>query len=256
MRFLYSALVWVVLAAITLVLSIAVMLAALLRPIDRNQRIAQRLSTLWGAACFRANPRWRVRVVGRERFARRGAAILCANHQSQLDILAISTLHGEWRWLSKAAVFRVPFLGWAMWSIGTPAVKRGDRDSGQRALEKCRAWLDRGVAVLFFPEGTRSEDGELRPFKPGAFKLALEAGVPIVPIVVEGAWGAMPRGSYDLWRPARITVSILASVDPAPFRAAFDVDGLAERVRGLMAEELARLRAGAGQPPARSASGG
>src|SRR5581483_12147340 len=117
-------------------------------PFDATLRLAQRGSTLWAASGFRLNPRWQLELVNRERLAKAGACIICVNHQSQADILALSNLHGSWRWVSKVEIFRIPFLGWAMKAIGTPGVRRGDKESGQKMLEHCRVWLDRGVSIL------------------------------------------------------------------------------------------------------------
>jgi 1-acyl-sn-glycerol-3-phosphate acyltransferase len=243
MRFLWSAFVWAEMAALTAFFGIAVILAAfLLWPVDRNLRVAQLGATWWAYLCFKANPLWKLEVLGRERMVE--GAILCANHASQVDILAISALHGQWRWVSKTAVFWVPFLGWAMKAIGTPGVRRGDKESGQRMLAHCRRWLDRGVSILIFPEGTRSEDGALQAFKPGAFKLALEARRPVVPIVVHGSRDALPKKGMDVYRRARVTVSVLEAIDPAPWVENLDLEGLAQHVRGVMAAELSRLAGG------------
>lgn len=243
MRFLWSVLVWLAILSITVVCAILVLVSvALLWPFDRNLRVGQLFATLWAHLCFLANPRWKLEVRGRDTFKRAGTAVLCANHTSQVDILAISSLHGQWRWVSKREMFFFPFLGWAMWAIGTPSVRRGDKESGQKMLAHCRRWLDRGVSILIFPEGTRSKDGELQSFKPGAFKLALEAGRPIVPLVVVGASDALPKRGADMSRRARVVVSVLEAIDPAPWKEAFDVEGLAAHVRSKMADEISKLR--------------
>ncbi len=239
MRFLWSIWVWLELSLLTIVMGALVMLAALLLwPVDRNQRVAQLGATLWGHLCFLANPRWKLELRGKERLARAGACVLSANHTSQVDILAISALHGNWRWVSKREIFRIPFLGWAMKLIGTPSVRRGDKESGQKVLAHCRRWLDRGVSILMFPEGTRSEDGALQPFKPGAFKLALEAGRPVLPVVVVGAADALPKKGADMSRRASVVVSVLEPVAPA----GLDVQALSDQVHARMREEIARLR--------------
>jgi 1-acyl-sn-glycerol-3-phosphate acyltransferase len=241
MRILWSVLVWTAIAAITAVYAIVVILSALLFfPVDRNLRIAQLGATLWAHSCFLANPRWRLEVRGRDNLKKAGPAVICSNHTSQVDILAISALHGNWRWVSKREIFYFPFLGWAMWAIGTPSVKRGDKESGQKMLAHCRRWLDRGVSILIFPEGRRTDTGELQPFKPGAFKLALEASRPVVPIVIVGASEALPKKGFDVSRPAKVVVSVLPAIDSTPWKEAFDVDGFAAHVRSKMTEELGR----------------
>lgn len=243
MRFLWSIGVWVAIALITVVCGVFVCVSTpLVWPFDRTLWIPQRGATIWGHLCFLANPRWSLEVRGRENLARAGPCVLCANHASQVDILAISALHGQWRWVSKSTVFWFPFLGWAMKAIGTPSVRRGDKESGQKMLAHCRRWLERGVSILIFPEGTRSQDGELQPFKPGAFKLALESGRPVLPVVVFGSRDALPKKGIDVSRRARVLVSVLEPIAVEPWRAAFDVEGLSAHVRAKMGEELAKLR--------------
>jgi 1-acyl-sn-glycerol-3-phosphate acyltransferase len=247
MRFLWSMWVWLELSLLTIAFGLLVMLAAvLLWPFDQNQRTAQLAATAWGHLCFLANPRWKLEVRGKENLARAGPCVLSANHTSQVDILAISALHGQWRWVSKREVFWIPFLGWAMKLIGTPSVKRGDKESGQRMLAHCRRWLDRGVSILMFPEGTRTQDGSLLPFKPGAFKLALEAGRPVVPVVVVGAADALPKKGADMSRPAHVVVSVLEPVGPD----GFSIQGLADAVHARMRDELTRLREERARVPA------
>ena len=242
MRVLYSAVYWTAFFLDTVFWSFVVIATVLVTwPFDRRLRLAQYGATYWAASGFRLNPRWSVETRGREKLDR-AASVICANHQSKVDILALSTLHGNWRWVSKREVFWIPFLGWAMKAVGTPFVKRGDKESGQKMLAHCRRWLERGVSILIFPEGTRSPDGELQAFKPGAFKLALESGRPVVPLVVVGASEALPKKGADMSRRAHVVVSVLEAIDVTPWQASFDVEGLSGHVRGLMGEELRRLR--------------
>jgi len=239
LRVLWSLIVWTEIAVATVVAGTFTVLAAtLLRPIDPNRRIGQLASTAWGHACFLANPLWKLEIKGRERMKKAGPVVICANHSSQVDILAISALHGQWRWVSKSEMFWFPFLGWGMKAIGSPFVRRGDKESGKKMLEHCRWWLDRGVSILIFPEGTRTEDGALQPFKPGAFKLALESGRPVLPVVVKGSADALPKKSIDMSHRARVVVSVLEPVDVTPWRSALDVDGLAAHVRAAMENAL------------------
>jgi 1-acyl-sn-glycerol-3-phosphate acyltransferase len=244
MRVLYSFIYWTAFALDTIVCSTFVIILAILSwPFDRTVFPAHRLTTLWAASGFRLNPRWSLEARNRERLARAGASVICVNHLSQVDITALSTLHGNWRWASKAEMFWVPFLGWAMKAVGTPFVRRGDKQSGKRLLEQCRRWLDLGVSILIFPEGTRSSDGELLPFKPGAFKLALETGRPVLPIIIDGTREALPPKTLDVSGRAHVILSLLEPIDPAPWRAGMDVDGLSRAVHDAMAAELAKIRA-------------
>src|SRR5690606_30195490 len=121
--------------------------------------------------------------------------VAVSNHESLADIFLISHLPWEMKWLSKEAIFRIPVMGWMMRLAGDIAVRRSERSSRAEALAACRERLSNRVSVMIFPEGTRSRTDELLPFKDGAFRLAVEAKVPILPLVVAGTRGAMPKDS-------------------------------------------------------------
>src|SRR5262249_40916754 len=128
-----------------------------------------------------------------------------------LDIFVLARLPREMKWVLEDELVRIPWLGWLFRMSADIPVKRGDADSGSEALLRARGYLERGVPVVFFPEGTRSRDGSLRPFKGGAFDLAAKTGVPVVPVALSGTAKGMPAGT--LWiRPATISVRILEPV--------------------------------------------
>jgi 1-acyl-sn-glycerol-3-phosphate acyltransferase len=90
----------------------------------------------------------------------------------------------------------VPFMGWFMFHAGYIPLKRGNRESIEECMQRAREYLDMGVSVLFFPEGTRSEDGNVKPFKRGAFKLAIDAQVDVLPFGIAGTKDALPKGTW------------------------------------------------------------
>ena len=100
------------------------------------------------------------------------------------------------KWLSKASLFRIPVVGWMLTLAGDIPIHRGRGGSAKEAMDGCTRWLDRGVPVVIFPEGTRSPDGTMGPFKDGAFRLALDSGAQIVPIAVCGTRKALPKHSW------------------------------------------------------------
>jgi 1-acyl-sn-glycerol-3-phosphate acyltransferase len=142
------------------------------------------------------------------------------------------------KWIGKEEAFRIPWLGWAFHVAGYVPVVRGDRGSGAKALSRLRAYLDAGIPVGLFAEGTRSRDGTLKPFRPGPFKLAVDKGVPIVPVAIAGAGEAMKPDQAWI-RPSRIRVRILPSIPTA----GYDVDALREETRRRLAEALAEMEA-------------
>jgi 1-acyl-sn-glycerol-3-phosphate acyltransferase len=167
--------------------------------------------------------------------------VVVANHESMLDILVLSLLPREMKWMAKAEMFRMPWVGWMLRLAGDIAVRRGDREAGARALQEARKWLTRGVPVMVFPEGTRSRTPELLPFKPGAFQLAIELGLPVVPVALAGTAKGMPKGGGIWVRPARPAVRVLAPLSVTGLRAE-DAPKLAVEVRERIDAERAQLR--------------
>jgi 1-acyl-sn-glycerol-3-phosphate acyltransferase len=160
--------------------------------------------------------------------------VVVSNHESFADILLISHLPWEMKWLSKAELFRIPVMGWMMWLVGDIPVKRGFGPSALEAMERCRAALSRRVSVMIFPEGTRSRTAELLPFKDGAFRLAIEAGVPILPLAVSGTRNALPKHDWRFGRSVA-EVRVLEPIETAGLTPD-DVPALKQRVRDLIVQ--------------------
>jgi 1-acyl-sn-glycerol-3-phosphate acyltransferase len=233
-----SALVWTGVAGATLVAFPPLVLGYPLVLVDPNRALSDWYFRGIGRALVRLNPRWNVRVEGREKLAQGGPFVLVVNHQSMADLIVMCFLGHPTKYLGKESVFHVPFLGWALRIAGEVPVERGNKQSGAKALAALGSWLDRGVSVALFPEGTRSADGEIGRFKLGAFALAVQHGCPIVPIVISGAHDLLPKHSVIFEREAEIRVRVL---DPVPTKGLTSegVTALAEQVRGLMVAALA-----------------
>lgn len=201
--------------------------------------------------CVALNPLWRFRTSGVRIADPRRPYVAVSNHESVADIFLISHLPWEMKWLSKEANFRIPVMGWMMRMAGDISIRRNDRASRAEALDQCRDRLSKGVSVMIFPEGTRSRTDQLLPFKDGAFRLAIEAGVPVLPLVVAGTRSAMAKGS-GVFRPARAEVRALAPVATDGLTIA-DAPALRDRVRTMIASErdrlVAELAAEAGRRP-------
>lgn len=164
------------------------------------------------------------------------ARLFVANHRSMADIFLLCLLPWEFKFLSKKSVFRVPLLGWLMRTAGDIPLTRGDKDSARDALEQMRKRLAGGASVVVFPEGTRSADGSLAPFREGAFRLAIELAVDVVPLAIRGTETALPKHSL-VFAPTTATVAVLPPVATAGSTAA-DAPALAERVRSLIGARL------------------
>lgn len=122
--------------------------------------------------------------------------VYMSNHLSNFDIpVLLAHLPVQFRWLAKAELFRIPLFGRAMRGAGYISIDRFNRDSAFASIDEAAAKIQQGVSVMIFPEGTRSRDGRLQPFKKGGFVLAVDSTVPIVPLVILGTQTIMPKGS-------------------------------------------------------------
>jgi len=241
MRWLRSVLFWSFFAASSAGLFfVALALFLVTWPFDRNGKVLHLFSSAWAQLYIWVNPGWRLRIEGRERLPWYGPAVLVSNHQSLGDILVLYGLYRPFKWVSKASIFKMPFLGWNMYLNRYVGLVRGDKESIAKMMAACERWLDRGVPVLLFPEGTRSPDNHLLPFKDGAFRLALSKGCPLIPIALTGTGDILPKYGLLLKSRAHCKVRVLAPVDPRAFP---DVATLREHVRDLIATEKARLDA-------------
>ena len=182
-------------------------LALLTLPFDRRRYVCGRFFRLMGVTAAKLVPQWSFGVADGTPACIDGRTVVVSNHASQADPFLISSLPWEMKWLGKASLFKVPIVGWSMWLAGDVPVRRGDAGSAGEAMRQCARWLERGVPVMIFPEGTRSKDGALLPFKDGAFRLALDAQAALLPIAVEGTHTALPKHSWHFGKSrARVAV--------------------------------------------------
>ncbi len=185
------------------------------------------------------NPFWKFSYTGTMPADPRRPYVVVSNHESFTDILLISHLPWEMKWLSKAELFRIPILGWLMHLAGDVPVKRGFGPSAVEAMARCREILSRRVSVMIFPEGTRSATAELLPFKDGAFRLALDAGVPILPLALHGTGPALRKHDWRFGRSTAI-VEVLEPVETAGLTAE-DLPALKQRIRATIVAARDRL---------------
>ncbi|MGH7818689.1 MAG: lysophospholipid acyltransferase family protein [Candidatus Binatia bacterium] len=222
-----------------LLFPVAVLICLLTMAFDRRRTVLHAFTCFWASLYTWTNPLWRVSVHDRGKIPPAGTpAVLVANHQSLLDILVLFRLFRHFKWVSKASLFRIPTIGWNMRLNRYIPLVRGDAASIDRMFAIAAERLREGSSVMIFPEGTRSADGRLQPFKHGAFTLALENRVPIVPIVVSGTARALPKKGFVLRGTSNIVVRVLDPIPPAEF-ASLTARELAERVRSRIALELA-----------------
>ncbi len=155
----------------------------------------------------------RVEIIGAENILPDKPQIFMANHQSDFDILIIlSHLPGQFRWIVKKELFNVPLFGKAMNNAGYIEIDRQSHERAMLSLEDAARKIRDGKSVMSFPEGTRSKDGKIMPFKQGMFYLAIKSGVPVVPISIVGAGEIMPKRSLRI-KPGKITMVIDKPID-------------------------------------------
>lgn len=219
---------------------ISVIVLALTYPFDKSRRWVHEISRYMTWVFFGLPPRVRRTIDGLENIDRSKPYVIVLNHTSGVDIIAAYKIPLNFRWVSKREVFRLPFFGPMLLVHGDIPIERGNAAAAMaKVIHEGKIWLGRGASVAIFPEGTRSKDGEIHRFKAGAFSLAKEAGVEILPVVMTGT-AAMFRGWRMNWtNRIRIRVLPAVSVEEA---AEMDVKGLAQEVQGRMAAALAELR--------------
>jgi 1-acyl-sn-glycerol-3-phosphate acyltransferase len=231
--------------AAALLILLALPLQALLwlavRPFDRDVMLPGRFLRLVGLLLGKCYPGWSFRLEGRWPDGP-GPFVVMANHQSLLDIVLLCRVPQEMKWVIKEELFKVPWICWMLRLTGDIAVRRGDPESGGEAVAKAKAYLQRGMSVMIFPEGTRSRDARLLPFKKGAFRLAIETGVPVLPVVVSGTAEGFQKGGTTVG-PCDAVARILPPVPTRGLTQA-DASSLRDRVRAAYVAALPPERVG------------
>jgi 1-acyl-sn-glycerol-3-phosphate acyltransferase len=223
--------------------AVATIICLLTAPFDRNRKLVHQFACFWGYHYIMLNPFWRCRFIGLEQLERDKTYVLVSNHQSYWDIMVLYGLFRQFKWVAKESVLKIPFIGWNMRINQYVSVARDDLKSIKAMMASCKEWLARDASLLIFPEGTRSEDGELGKFRDGPFKLAMEAGVPVVPIVLDGTYQILPKNAKSLKFRSDIVVRVLPPIYPQAYEGQPRL--MREHVHQCMLETLAQVRASA-----------
>ncbi len=201
-------------------------------PFDRGAYAAGYLFRKLTVAHQKVTPLWTFRTSGELPADMRRPYVVVSNHESFVDILLISHLPTEMKWMSKVEILRIPLVGWMMRLARDIPLTRDDAGSRSASLVASRERLDSKVSVMIFPEGTRSKTGELREFHAGAFKLAIDAQVPILPLAVWGTRDALRKHDWRLGY-AKAEVRVLEPVSTEGMTVA-DLDTLRSKVRSMI----------------------
>ena len=241
-----------VLSSMVLVVGSA-LIRLLTKPFDPNLRFLQQYTCLWSSLYLWVNPFWSLQKTGLERVDPKKAYVIVANHQSMADIICVFNSFLHFKWVAKKVLFKVPLLGWNMSLNGYVPIDRGNPESREKCLRECREWLVKGSSVFFFPEGTRSQDGKLREFKPGAFRLAVESGCDVLPIVIRNSLHAIPKHSKLLSGKSKMTLEVLEPLAIAEFKNG-DLESSARRLSDEVRRRIAVALEGQNvEPPAEDA---
>lgn len=217
--------------------TLSLVLWCLTAPFDPNRKVLHRFSCYCLAFWAKIMPTWKIKVDGREKIDPNGVYVIVCNHQSQLDIIMSALLFTHFKFVSKAEILKVPVIGWQIALNRYIMIRRGYVNSISKMMTDCEKALAMGSSILLYPEGTRSEDGQIKPFKPGAFILAEKQKVPVLPVVIYGTRDALPKNSLMSLGVHQIRLKVL---DPIPYEeySRYSHEENLVRTRDLMAKHL------------------
>jgi 1-acyl-sn-glycerol-3-phosphate acyltransferase len=202
----------------------------------RSGNPLHKIARFWGKSILVVS-RIKVSVKGLSGIDLAGPYIYMPNHQSNFDIpVLLGHLPVQFRWLAKRELFKIPIFGRAMRKAGYISIDRYDRESAFKSLDVAAQKVKSGVSVLIFPEGTRSRDGKIRAFKKGGFVLAIDSGVPIVPVVIKGTYAIMTKGKFRV-NPGHVSMVVHRPIETAAYTRETK-EGLMQSVRGVICDSL------------------
>jgi 1-acyl-sn-glycerol-3-phosphate acyltransferase len=202
---------------------------------DRHRKQFLLIHRAWCNSTAKVFPKWKYRHYGFEKLKKGQHYVIMSNHQSFADILLLSFMPTTFRWTSKRTVFMVPIFGWQFWMGGHLSIVRGSEKSRKKFMDRAVKTLSDRISLLIFPEGTRSKTGEIGPFKPGGFIMALKTGTPILPVVISGSARALPKHSWIMKDRTYPVVRVLDPIETAGKTEA-DIEALMQKVREVLVE--------------------
>jgi 1-acyl-sn-glycerol-3-phosphate acyltransferase len=181
-----------------------------------------------------------VRVTGLSNIEPDKSYIYMANHQSNFDIpVLLGYLPVQFRWLAKAELFKIWGFGRAMQGAGYVKIDRFNQESAFESINEAAQKMKNGVSVMIFPEGTRSIDSRIQSFKKGGFVMAIDSGVPIVPVIIRGTWSIMAKSSLRI-NPGEVEMEIAKPIDTTGYTKETKEE-LMEQVRIVIIENFDRV---------------
>jgi 1-acyl-sn-glycerol-3-phosphate acyltransferase len=217
---------------IILVTVFMAVMAILVSFVNAGGKTAHKVGRIW-AKCILSLSNIRVTVKGISNLKPGRSYIFMANHMSNFDIPILQAyLPVQFTWLAKAELYKIPIFGYAMKRAGYISIERSDRKSAIESLNKAAKTIRDGVSVIIFPEGTRSRTNNVQPFKKGGFFLALDSGVPIIPVIIHGTGQIMPKKKM-LITPGNVTLEIAKPINSSDYTRKTK-DDLMKKVRDII----------------------
>ena len=239
-----SIIVWIIgLCFMVIMFPLTFIIWLMVLPFDRKRVVIHWLLVYQSLVVTWLIPIWKINIEGRSKRVKGATYVIISNHQSILDILLLNSLRYKFKWISKIENIKLPVLGWYLRMADYITVNRGNEESKAEMLEKSYNYLMHGTSIMIFPEGTRSPDKEIGFYKKGAFQLAIQAGVSILPILIDGTGDILPKHGLIFSSGHRIRIKVLDPVQPASFMNDTPEE-LAKKLSSMMTDELKKLRTG------------
>lgn len=231
----YLTYAWIVL--VTAVFATSVLIESL---VDTNGINSHKLAGIWARSILFGS-RIKVRVRGVSNIDPSRSYIFMPNHQSLFDIpVILGCLPVQFRWLAKHELFKIPLFGIAMQRTGYISIDRSNRKAAFKSLQIAARNIRNGVSVVIFPEGTRSSDGRILPFKKGGFVLAIKSGVPITPIIIQGTSAIMTKNQRKI-TPGEVLLEVRPPIATSDYTLK-NKEALMERVRSVISEPFEKMQ--------------
>ncbi len=212
-------------------------LTGILFPFDKKRKVIHAQCFWWANAVIGLNPYWDLSVSGLENIDPNRTYVVIANHQSLADIVVLYKTRMQFKWVAKESLFKVPFVGWCLSLSKHIKLSRGRYESIKNAYRQAADWLKKDMSVLFFPEGTRSDTGEIGEFQNGAFKLAIKENKPILPISIDGTRDAIPKGGWVFKTKVFCRIKVLPAIETADLKTG-DFVRLKDSVRSKLVNAI------------------
>jgi 1-acyl-sn-glycerol-3-phosphate acyltransferase len=242
MEILISFTAWIIgISLMVIFFPLSIILWVVTWPFDRERVLMHWWLVVQGNIIIFLIPLWKIRVEGRNKREKGKAYVIISNHQSMLDVMILNRLCFKLRWISKIENYRVPVIGWYLRMAKYITIDRGNKDSKAVMMSISAETLRKGISIMIFPEGTRSLNREIGPFKLGAFELAMMTDKPILPVVIDGTGEVLPKHGFVMSGGYRLKIKVLDPVYPWSFGTA-DPGQLAIRLREMLSDELQKMR--------------